>query len=198
MNTPLRLALYALVVLAQLYVPASMIWSKETTLSEGTLIKMRCAPVDPYDPFRGRYVSLGFDETQVTLDRLVEFPSGKRKAYIVMENDADGFATIQDVVFEEPDDGLYYRADVQGYIAQGETQVTVYHPFLRYYMEEHAAPEAERVYRDVTWGGGMEAYAAIRVHNGDAVLEDLYLGDVPVSQIDLETLRTLGRQPTIP
>ncbi len=38
-------------VLAQLYVPASMIFRNERVIREGTAFKFKTAPIDPNDPF---------------------------------------------------------------------------------------------------------------------------------------------------
>ncbi|HUR30287.1 MAG TPA: GDYXXLXY domain-containing protein, partial [Saprospiraceae bacterium] len=52
---------FAIMVLVQLYVPASMIMESEKVLKEGKEFKFKTAPVDPTDPFRGKYVELNFD-----------------------------------------------------------------------------------------------------------------------------------------
>jgi len=48
-----QILIFALVALAQLYVPAKMVWNQESILEEGTEYKFKTAPVDPNDPFRG-------------------------------------------------------------------------------------------------------------------------------------------------
>ena len=52
----LRLIIFLVVALAQISVPASMIWKRQRTLREGRLWKFRTAPVDPVDAMRGRYL----------------------------------------------------------------------------------------------------------------------------------------------
>ena len=68
-----RLVIFILVALAQICVPASMIWKRQRTLREGRLWKFRTAPVDPVDAMRGRYLSLRFETEQ--------FPSPKAMPY---------------------------------------------------------------------------------------------------------------------
>jgi uncharacterized membrane-anchored protein len=58
---------FALMVVAQFYVPISMITESEDILSEGTPYKFRTAPIDPNDPFRGKYITLSFKENFCTV-----------------------------------------------------------------------------------------------------------------------------------
>ena len=51
---------FILLVLVQLFVPANMILEQEDILKNGTPYKFKTAPIDPYDPFRGKYVWLGY------------------------------------------------------------------------------------------------------------------------------------------
>jgi uncharacterized membrane-anchored protein len=62
-----RLLVFAVVGLAQLAVPASLIWKREQTLRHGSVWKFRTAPVDPVDAFRGRYVALEFEAEGQTI-----------------------------------------------------------------------------------------------------------------------------------
>ena len=43
----LRILIFGVVVLAQLAVPAAMVWQREQTLNHGRVWKFRTAPVDP-------------------------------------------------------------------------------------------------------------------------------------------------------
>jgi uncharacterized membrane-anchored protein len=49
-------------------------------------------------------------------------------------------------------------------------------PIDRYYMEEKAAPAAERVYRQHTQRDKQDAYVTVRVKDGFAVIEGLFVG----------------------
>ncbi len=96
------IAVFVIMALAQLFVPAQMIMERENVLSTGSEFKFRTAPVDPYDPFRGKYITLNY-----SVDKFYTSDSTWRdqaKAYVLIETDADGFARIDDVVREEPTD----------------------------------------------------------------------------------------------
>ena len=47
-----------LVLTVQLFVPLYMIWERYDILKNGTEVKFKITMYDPYDAFRGRYVSI--------------------------------------------------------------------------------------------------------------------------------------------
>ena len=62
------LGVFVLVALMQLFVPANMIWSREKVLNEGKIYKFKTAPIDPNDPFRGKYISLNFEQNAIEVN----------------------------------------------------------------------------------------------------------------------------------
>ena len=60
-----RYGLIALVALAQAGVLADMVWDRETLISTGRQIDLDVVPVDPRSLFRGDYVVLGYEISQV-------------------------------------------------------------------------------------------------------------------------------------
>ena len=54
-------ALFGIVCFVQVGVIASQIISYERVLKEGEVFYFKVLPLDPYDPFRGRYVTLRFE-----------------------------------------------------------------------------------------------------------------------------------------
>lgn len=60
-----RYGLIALVALAQAGVLAHMVWDRETLISTGRQIDLAVIPVDPRSLFRGDYVVLGYEISQV-------------------------------------------------------------------------------------------------------------------------------------
>ena len=55
----LILPLFVLMVVAQIFVPARMIWKQERMLAKGTEFKFLTRTVDPSDPFRGQICDAG-------------------------------------------------------------------------------------------------------------------------------------------
>lgn len=171
-----KLPALALVCLVQLAVPARMILEHERTLSRGELFRFQVAPVDPYDPFRGRYVLLSFDAETVPGEPGDDLEPGDR-VFATIAEDEDGFAQVIDLGRKRPQGGAYLRARVRR-IPGDHVQLDF--PFERYYMEESLAPEAERAYREHTRREKIDAFVTVRVRGGRAVLEELYLAGMPI------------------
>jgi uncharacterized membrane-anchored protein len=65
------LTLFLAACALQLGVPAAMVLREEATLRGGAELRFRAGPVDPVDPFRGRYVALSLE---IERERLPEAP----------------------------------------------------------------------------------------------------------------------------
>ncbi len=182
-------ALLALGLAAQWAVPGYLIQRGQSTLAEGTAYRFRTAPVDPIDPFRGRYVTLDFDAARVTVDGAAQrYKQGQRLYAAVLVDDA-GDAQLAAPQDKAPD-GDYLEVRVQWI---NDDEVGLLLPFDRYYLDEHLAPEAERVYweRNRQRFGDealadepplLPTYAQVRVRNGYAVLEELFIDGVSVHE----------------
>jgi len=60
--------------------------------------------------------------------------------------------------------------------------VYVQFPFDRYYMDEHAAPAAEAAYREHSRGEVRDVYVTVRVKDGNAVVEELFIAGMPIRE----------------
>ena len=176
--TPLRLALWIVLAIVQLSVPAWMIFGEERVLRDGRQLKLQTRPVDPADFFRGRYVALGFAVEQVSRELVRGEFDLEDVAYLELREGAEGFAEVVALHKEKPDVESLLKVKVNHVIPEW---VGVELPFSRYYMDEHAAPQAEAVYRDRA-SEPMETWVTVRVRHGRGVLEELYLGGKPVRQ----------------
>lgn len=56
-----RLRVFVALVAAQALLPLALIGWNEQALASGTRVTLRTVPVDPVDPFRGRYVTLRYE-----------------------------------------------------------------------------------------------------------------------------------------
>ncbi len=172
MNRKILLAAVLAVFAVQLAIPASLVVKCLRLEAQGTELRFRCAPIDPADPLRGRYVRLNF-ESSTAFD---EWPDGLERgeiAYATLEVDEDGFATVNALSESRPSAGLYLKV----HATWGHRIVL---PFARYYLNEHDAPRAENLYREAL--GKQEAYAVVHVDDGDAVLTGLILGERPIEE----------------
>jgi uncharacterized membrane-anchored protein len=170
----LRLIIFLVVALAQIAVPASMIWKRQRTLSEGRVWKFRTAPVDPVDAMRGRYLSLRFEAEQFSYS--LRLPYGET-VYVKLKEDADGFATVDQVnETSTAGDDVVQAEGLGSYQEKGRVKFS----FDRLWVTEANAPAAERAYAEHSRREKIDAYATVRVHNGDAGIEELYIAGQPL------------------
>ncbi len=165
MKKKLLLALAAVVIAVQLLVPGVAIIQKYTVLRTGVECKFKVYPVDPYDAFRGRYVSfsvmtgnLGIGESRIG-------------EYGLIEVGEDGFATISEVTKEKPQSGIYIKSDSDDWFDI---------PLDRYYMDEELAPRAEELTR---FDSKKEAYVIVRIKDGKCVVSGMYIDGVPIEDV---------------
>ena len=182
-----RFHLFCGLVLIQLAVPCWMVISQERTLAEGALFKFKTRPVDPVDFFRGRYVQLAFDQEVLSseLDKSFELD---QRVYVALGTDDQGFAKVLTVSRERPDTGSFILARTSRY-----ERNRLEFPFDRFYMDEFKAPKAEAAFL----GSGsqrVQAYVQVRVRDGHASIEDLFLEGLPVKKY-LRTKEILEREP---
>lgn len=182
--------LFGIVCLAQLGVPASLVVQHEQTRRTGTPWRFQTAPVDPADPFRGRYVRLAFAAEQEPVPLAAgsaRYADRDRRLYAELARDAEGYARLVRVHDRRPQGVEYVDVFVQ-YMdmpdedsADRTPRVSVRLPFDRYYLPEAQAPEVERRYREASVRAQARTYAEVRVRDGHAALVALVLDGVPVS-----------------
>ncbi len=179
-DTPRSYLIWMFCVLAavQVWVPLSMIARREAALRHGEAFKFRTRPVDPYDAFRGRYVALQFESNEASATNAMQYQRGQ-SIYVPLETDKDGYATLGEVNTKRPREGAYLKTRVHYYSGK-QSKVRVRLPFDRYYMNEKDAPEAERRYWRASRREERKAHALVRVRGGMAVIEDLYIEDLPI------------------
>ncbi len=183
MSRSLLFGCFVALAAVQLAVPTFMIDKRETTLEEGSAYKFNIGPVDPYDPFLGRYLVLELEAATLEGWKGDTLHKGQT-VYAVLDVSADGFATIVDLSMDAPGTRDYLKVRVAWHSAD---QVRLDLPFSRYYLEEHAAQAAWRIRRNGR-RQPVPAYIQVRVHNGFGVLEELYFEDTPL----LEYMRARG------
>ena len=179
---------FFLVVLVQLYVPSKMIWDREEVLRTGTEYKFRTAPIDPTDPFRGKYITLSFDKNTIDIPGGQDWIAGE-SIYVSITNDKNGIAKIEDVSKNKPAGKQeFIKARVRSILGTNPGRLTIDYPFDRYYMEESKAYEAELTYRQSQRDTTKLTYALVSIKNGDAVLKDVLIDGISIKEI-VETNR---------
>lgn len=172
----LWIALFLLVAAAQLVVPSLVIVDHELTLANGRRFKLRTAPVDPVDAFRGRYVALAFDIQSYETSTPYDYGA---RLHAVLREDADGFAEIGRLSSEPVGGDSALQVTVQYW---DSTAVRLELPFDRFYLDENVAPRAEIAVREAGPSDSIDAWAAVRIRRDRAMIEQLYLGDRTVEQ----------------
>jgi uncharacterized membrane-anchored protein len=177
------LPIFILLVLVQWLVPGEIIWKKERILLTGKEFKFETEPVDPSNPFMGRYIRLNFKADEFRYDNSLDLRYGQ-EVFVELKKNPSGFAEIKNVSIKQPPaDRDYVKAEVSS-IANGEkSQDLVYirYPFLEYYMDEFKAQRAEELYRSANRDSIRKSFAIVKVLNGYAVIKDVIINDRPIN-----------------
>jgi uncharacterized membrane-anchored protein len=169
-----------LLVLLQLWTPAAMIWNREDVLRSGKAFKFRSAPVDPNDPFRGKYIILSFKDNTFKNREKAAWTTGET-AYVQLTTDSAGYATILEAFKNKPGRGVDFVKTTINYINSDSAHtVAVVWPFERFYMEESKAHNAEKIYSQSLADSNNITYALVKVKDGDAVLENVFINEKPI------------------
>jgi len=183
-NRKLLLLGFVLTVLAQLAIPLKMVYDCEMTSINGTEYKFRTRPIDPTDPFRGKYITLDYEGASVRAKNPAWADSDE--TYVYIRTGSDGFAHVTHLShhpLDIPND--YFKAKAYNFY---EGQVRIEFPFDRYYMEESKAYEAELAYRDYNQTDSLKkpAYAVVAVREGNAVLKEVIIDGIPMREYVLK------------
>ncbi len=121
-----------------------MIGMKWSTLAFGTKIMLKTRPVDPWDLFRGDYVTLNYDISELDLNTVpADRKDFKRNetVYVVLKQQ-DKYWEPSAVSHQKPPDGsLFIRGTVMyGY----DNRLRVNYGIESYYVPQHKGRDIER------------------------------------------------------
>ena len=170
--------LFGLFVL-QLLVPAQMIYQQEDTLKVGTPYKFKTQPIDPSDPFRGKYITLDYalNSFETNEDGWDDYHG---MAYVYLKKDTLGFAEVKTVSkIPLPIDYDYVVAE-----SNYNYNCTIYFdlPFDRFYMNENKAYDAEISVRKAQQDTSKTCYGLVYVKDGVGVLDEVYIDAIPIKE----------------
>jgi uncharacterized membrane-anchored protein len=167
----------------QLFVPAKMILDREDILDMGKEYKFKTEPIDPNDPFRGKYITLRYEEDVIEIQNEADWIRGEI-IYVFLKTDNEGFAKIKSVSKENPTDNQdFLKTKVSHVTGNGSNKLTIDYPFDRYYMEESKAYDAELTYRESQLDTSQIAYALVSIKDGEAVLKDVLINGISIREI---------------
>ena len=175
--------LLALILIAQVSVPAFMVYRYESTLTSGVEYRFEVRPYDPYDPFRGRYVDLVFAERTVLYNGEQDMSYGDF-AYATLKVGDDGLAKLVELFTEAPASGDYLKVKYRSWSSDDSAERSVSFIFDRYYANEKKAPNIESAVRQLTReiDESEKVTALVKVKDGLGVIEELYVGDMTIHQ----------------
>jgi len=184
-NKKIVLIIFILVALVQLYVPAKMIFNREDVLQTGKKYKFRTAPIDPNDPFRGKYITLGFQDARITIKHKEDWERDE-PIFVTLYEDEYGFAKIKSILKEKPNSKDDFVKARVGYVSpnwDGFNKIDIDFSFNKLFMEETKAGDAEQIYRENNRFDKANTYALVSIKDGDAVLKDVFIDDVSIKEI---------------
>lgn len=168
-----------LVALVQLLVPAWMIYQKELVIQKGDTYLFPIAPVDPHDPFSGKYIYLNFLKTSFISDRPMNLNYGE-SVYAIIEKDFEEKAIVRSLRTDPPqNEEAYIKVSVN---YSDSNRIQIEYPFNVFYMEEFKAPRAEDIYRkNVTKKGN--AFAVVKVYQGQYTITDVIINGKSIGEL---------------
>lgn len=177
--------LFDLVVLISLLIKPLSIRSYAE--KNNKILRLECSLYDPFDPMKGRYVSLTFEETKGMLFDLMidesilknteddKFKYDFPLVYAVFENDEKGISRLKEITLERPEElKLFIRVPAHYYRNTDEFVLDV--DFDRYYLQEEYADKLDHMSasRFKELNPVLELWVG---KNGDAIQKDLVLSD---------------------
>ncbi len=180
--------LLVMVALIQISVPAITVYQNEMVLYKGSEFLFKTIPLDPSDPFRGKYVTLRFEEEEFeTLD--TSLWQRNESVYILIDKGVDGFARVKRLS-RKPMSGNsnYFKGRIKSfYLADGKAIISLDFPFKRYYMKESKAPRAEAAFERALRDSGQQTFAVTHIKNGKSVLVDVKIGEISLKDVVSES-----------
>ena len=177
MNNPLfrPLIVFSIPVLILLVMAIPPVWTTMT----GDVIKIKTAPVDPTDLFRGSYVALKYEiesvepsqiddsiKTEFTTRNMGDF----KKVYVRLKQNEDGLYVVDYVTKEKPGKGVYLKGELEiPYDLQNAETIQIRYGLDNYFASEEKAKEMEKE------ALANPSVAVVKVRNGNVVLTDIII-----------------------
>jgi uncharacterized membrane-anchored protein len=162
--------LFVIMVAVQWSVPISMIYQRESTRMQGKLFRFETTPIDPSDPFRGKYVTLNF--VIATFKNNFADVTDGMEVFVTVASDSNGVAQIINLSKSPPTNSAdFFKATVESY---NNNTISLTFPFERFYLEESKAADVENIYNQNNRDNKRKpAYAEVYVFNGNVYLSDV-------------------------
>lgn len=173
--------IFVLIAAIQLYVPASMIIGQNEVITSGNMFHFKTAPMDPNDPFRGKYIRLRYQNNSVDVEDPGNWSPGE-KVFAEIAEDEEGFATIEHLTKTPPAHTSNY-IEVEIRSVDSNNRAIVNYPFDRLYLEESKAEPAEKRYLESISDSTRSTYSVVMVKDGKSVLEDVMIDGISIREL---------------
>ncbi len=201
--------IFAVLVTVQFFVVSSVIFDEEQILDEGSVFKFKTRPIDPYDIFRGKYVSLDFSDENVPYKGGIEALDNKIKEYLKDRlTDKGEFVDKNPRIYSLKIDDLkvFFNADENGFavptLVETEKNAHSYifvsprcynvkektldfeYPFRKFFTNEKDAPKLEEGYNDSRRDDEKRknTYLTVSIRDGKYAVVELYIDGLPSAQ----------------
>ena len=182
-------------MLIYLWFPINMIHSAQKVLKEGTVYRFKSVPVDPYDAFRGRYITLRVGNNVISVNQAKEKFHRQQNVYVSINVDENNYANFQNIYTERPEAVDYIKTSI-AYVAPNSVTIRLPENMQQYFINEKLAPLAERTYRELSRNSSQQdsvnVYLDVRVLDGKVAIEELYLKGKPIVEY-LQELATMEK-----
>ncbi|NVK63805.1 MAG: GDYXXLXY domain-containing protein [Flavobacteriales bacterium] len=190
------IAFAAIIVLIPVYVALS----SQNVLSNGKQYKFKPMAYDPFDPFRGKYLRINYETNFIP----TKFGFDERETiYVSIAEDEEGFAYFEEGFKSPPKDKDYLETtvsfssgadeltrdlermmdgdediDFEDMDTRQRVNIKIPNNMNKYFINEDDALKAERVLEKER----EHIYIAVRILDGEARLEDIYVHDQPIKK----------------
>ena len=181
-----KVVLFGAALVIQVALLAAMVIDRMQILRDGVEVSLQTRPVDPRDIFRGDYVVLGYDISEVATGALKDQPAGtkNRVVFVKLRPNRDG---IYEAVSVHTDPVAVEKPEVliRGQVDYGATCGPQNRSFcatlrLRYNLEKYFVPEGEgRKLEEFRNQRKMTVVAAV-LPSGRAAIKRLLVDGKPV------------------
>ena len=181
----IRLVLYILAFALALAYPVHTVISLENEANVAGTFMFKVAAYDPYDIMRGHYMALRilpdkFKKEDNSLDV-------RKKCYLQLGTDKDGFAEILGITNEKPENGPYLA--LNGRIArrsyEPEGYFIIHYPFSKFYLNEKIATQADAEVRRISSATDSTDKLYLQVDilkDGNFKVDNLYINGKTIRQ----------------
>jgi len=137
-----------IIVLIQVLFLFGMIGFKQYTLSFGTPVLLKSAPVDPWDIFRGEYARLSFDISRIKCGDLdaESYQRGGTTVFVVLER-GEKYRDAVSISLEKPGvraNQVFIKGKLEYYNSENQ-ECRVAYGIETFYVEEGRGSDIERL-----------------------------------------------------